>query len=234
LDALVNNAALWTTTECKKSYHDIQDSMMVNHISPFVFTQTLLPLMKETAEERGSDVRIVVLSSRAIFFVPKGVRFRNKDDFNRDYADMRMAFFKRYGMSKLANSLYARQLQKNLDEEGSSIIVTHVHPGRVNTSSNSKLEVSEGNSALVSSISSVTGTLWLAVTRTFFSDMSTGAYTSVFAAGSPEVRENAEKYKGAYLVPIAQVAQASEDALDDKLAVELWETTERILQEIGV
>lgn len=61
-----------------------------------------------------------------------------------------------------------------------------------------------------------------------------GAYTSVFAAASPIVRENPDKYKGAYLEPVAQLGKPYEQALNDGLAKELWETTEEILKEIGV
>lgn len=34
-------------------------SLATNHFGPFVFTQTLLPLMEATAKTPGSDVRIV-------------------------------------------------------------------------------------------------------------------------------------------------------------------------------
>ena len=34
----------------------------ISHISPFVFTQHLLPLLKKTAQEPGADVRIVNVS----------------------------------------------------------------------------------------------------------------------------------------------------------------------------
>lgn len=33
-----------------------------SHISPFVFTQTLLPLLKQTAQQPGADVRIINVS----------------------------------------------------------------------------------------------------------------------------------------------------------------------------
>ncbi|KAJ7685989.1 hypothetical protein B0H17DRAFT_1137187 [Mycena rosella] len=62
LDILINNAAA--------------------HISYFVLTDTLLPLMQATAKESGADVRIV--SSTAYYRVqPKS--FITKDDFNNDY-----------------------------------------------------------------------------------------------------------------------------------------------------
>ncbi|KAK7683130.1 hypothetical protein QCA50_013803 [Cerrena zonata] len=48
LDVLVNNAAM-TLEPYTKTHYDIQDVMVINVLSPIVFTNTLLPLMKETA-----------------------------------------------------------------------------------------------------------------------------------------------------------------------------------------
>lgn len=166
--------------------------------------------------------------------MPKGIRYRNREDFNRDFNDMSLALLKRYGLSKLANVLYAKQLQKNLTEEGSPIIVTAVHPGTVNNGSNKNLEISSGNQAYLSSIGVISRTIHQTILNYFLPTSAKGAYTSVFAAASPEVREKAEMYKGAFLVPVAKIGRLSEDAANLELAEELWETTERILAEIGV
>jgi len=186
LDVLVNSAALMLESEPKISSYDIQDSMMVNHISPFVFITTLLPLMKETAKDPTSDVRIVMLSSAAMSFVPKGVRFQSRDDFNQDCAGLWMGSFRRYAIVKLTNALFAKELQRKLLNEGSLIIVTYVHPGAVNTASNSKLERSEGLSATLSSFNSIARTLMLGISQYFFASILKGAYPVVFAAASPE------------------------------------------------
>jgi len=58
--------------------------------------------------------------------------------------------------------------------------------------------------------------------------------TTVFAASAPEVHYKAETYKGAYLMPIEGRATPSRvvgQALDESLAKELWESTERIIEE---
>lgn len=61
-----------------------------------------------------------------------------------------------------------------------------------------------------------------------------GSYTSVFAAAAPIVRAEAEKYKATYLHPVGKIATPSQDALEEGLPEELWESTERILEEIDV
>lgn len=233
LDVLVNNAAM-ILGAYQKTMHDIQDVMMVNHISPFVFTSTLLPLMKETAKEPGADVRIVCVSSDSIFFVPKGVHFANREDFNAEFPNMSMASMKRYGLSKLANVLYAKELQKRLDEGGVPIIVCSLHPGHVNSVFDSKVERSTGNAAFRQSLSPIVRGLWVLGTMLHAVPISKGAYTSVFAAASPEVRAHPETYKGAYLQPVAKVGKPTDDGNNSELAKELWVTTEKILEEIGM
>lgn len=58
-----------------------------------------------------------------------------------------------------------------------------------------------------------------------------GSYTILFAAAAPEVKKDADRYKGSYLVPIGKLASPSARAQNDELATELWDTTERFMQE---
>ena len=91
-----------------------------SHVSPVIFTRTLLPLMLSTAEDPGSDVRIVmvrclrshcnrtgnndclsphqqVTSSFVRHLKGYDVRYRNVDDFNQEYSDkLVMASLLRY------------------------------------------------------------------------------------------------------------------------------------------
>ena len=58
-----------------------------------------------------------------------------------------------------------------------------------------------------------------------------GAVIPLFAATSPKVWAEKEKYGGAYLVPPGVIGEASTLATDPKLARELWEASERVTQE---
>ena len=65
-----------------------------------------------------------------------------------------------------------------------------------------------------------------------FDTPETGSLTSVFAASAPEVHQKPEVYKGSYLMPVNGKAVPSEvvgQALDQELAKELWESTERMM-----
>ncbi|EMD32270.1 hypothetical protein CERSUDRAFT_99662 [Gelatoporia subvermispora B] len=223
LDGLILNAALMFAPYLK-SVDGVQDVMMVNHISHFVLTRTLLPLLKTTATEPGSDVRIVAVSSAGHALV-SNVHFRNLDDINKEYSDAMIPKVARYGLSKLANVLFIKELQKRLNAENCPIIALSLHPGSVDT---------EGAQKGVNGANIVLRGFYSAFRTVLFSDVSKGSYTAVFAAAAPAVRADPDAYMGAYLVPVAKIAKPSADARNAALAAELWETTERILVDIVV
>ncbi|KAH8113781.1 NAD-binding protein [Phellopilus nigrolimitatus] len=245
LDLLVNNAAM-VTDDFKIAFGGIQQVMVVNYISPFVFTDVLLPLLKKTDTQPGSDVRIVnearlaklkdpslhyriillfQLTSAAHTFVPDGLRFRSKEDYNLSWGEQFAGSFKRYGLSKLADILWSRELQRRLTAEGSNIIVLNVHPGAVLT---------EGNEITTRRIVRPLRPLYTLLCRLAFESPQTGVATSAIAAASPKVRAEAEKYRNAYLVPHGKIGKCAKQAQDDALAGELWETTAGFLKEWGI
>ncbi|TCD60879.1 hypothetical protein EIP91_009370 [Steccherinum ochraceum] len=223
LDILVNNAALAIGPYAKTS-DGIQDVMVVNHISPFVFTRTLLPLLKVTAKEPNTDVRIVSVSSASVTFVPETVRFRNLEDFNMEYSGT-FAFMKRQGQAKLAIALVTKELQRRFDAENIPILSITLNPGTINT---------EGNLALASRQHWLLRPIFTWLSNHVTPSPAKGAYTQVFAAVSPIARKEKEKYGGAFLMPPAVVSKPCKATENMELAAELWKTTEDLLKEIGV
>lgn len=141
--------------------------------------------------------------------------------------------------TKLANILHAKELQKRLDADSVPIIVTSLHPGVVWTG-----ESSHGRKSLTTAKFSCNldgaqvyvktlplSSLWCALLRIFTIPAENGAYTSLFAAASPAVRVEPEKYKGAYLVP-GKIGKPSANAQNPQLAKDLWESSEKALAEI--
>ncbi|KAF9235463.1 NAD(P)-binding protein [Melanogaster broomeanus] len=223
LDILIHNAAVMMD-KYQLSSDGVQDIMVVNAISPFVLTRELLPVMNQTAAGPNADVRIVVVASMGHRMVSGTPRFRNIDDFNSEYKSSLVPPFARYCFSKLANVLYASELQRKLDAEGSPITVVSVHPGAVNTfSQKPQLRV-------FSWLMEIMGRLLYPLVV----NPDVGAYTSVIAAASPEVVQNPDRYRGAYLVPVGKLEQASDTARDEGLAKEMWETIEGFLAEKGI
>ncbi|KAH9897011.1 NAD-P-binding protein [Cubamyces lactineus] len=222
LDILVNNAGIMRVPYRIDKTYGIQDNMLVNHVSPFVFTKNLLPLLVQTAKEPGSDVRVVMVSSGTIRMLKgREVHFRDINDFNQKFSGI-FAELNRYALSKLANALYAKQLQKKFDFEGALITVMALHPGAVNT---------EGFGKDPTMQTPLVGPLMKSLLGWFFMSPSEGAYTSALAAASPVVKAERDRYKGAWLEPPGKlVAPPTTHAEDTELAEELWNTTETILQ----
>ena len=77
---------------------------------------------------------------------------------------------------------------------------------------------------------------WVAAVlfKLFFDVPEVGAYNSCFAAAAPEIREDRGKWKGTYVEPVGAIAEPSEIARRKGLAQELWNTTERVLEDLKV
>ncbi|KAJ3998317.1 short-chain dehydrogenase [Lentinula boryana] len=223
LDILVHNAtALAYNPELNE--YGISTSMTINHIAPFLLTMELLPLLKSTARSHPG-VRIVTLSSVAHTFTTPDVRYDSLSSFNEDLGE-RDDVLKRYAYSKLANVLFAKELQRKLDEASIQAISVSVHPGGVRTDGSVKYwgpdKIAELDEAL---------------------EPLQGALAALFAAAATEVWTERDggrdklKWTGAYVMPygVPSPVDESEAAKDPKLAKELWETTEKILAEnVGI
>ncbi|TDL29008.1 NAD-P-binding protein [Rickenella mellea] len=222
LDILINNAAMLASPYSMNAI-GVQETIVVNYLSPFVFTQTLLPCLYRTAAEPGTDVRIVNVSSHAHALAPAGARFRSKEDLNISYDAKFLASMKRYGVSKLAVILWTDELQRRIDVDKVPIICLTLHPGGVFT---------EGNISAVKKYPASRITLYL--TSLVLYTPTQGAYTVTFAAASSKVRTEATIYKGAFLMPMGKMGKKTKMAEDAELGKELWTTSESLSQEIGL
>ncbi|KZV97758.1 NAD(P)-binding protein [Exidia glandulosa HHB12029] len=224
LDILVNNAAL-LSKEYELSPDGIVDTMSVNYFGHVVLTNTLLPLLKKTAAEPGADVRIVTVGSHGHRFL-KTQRFESLRQFNEDYGGNTVqGQMMRYSAAKLAETLWMPDLQKQLDAENANITCVLVHPGSVYT---------EGAYRRVQTLPFYVRYIMRFVLWLTFDTPETGALTSIFAASAPEVHAQPDTYRGSYLMPVdgkAVVSRVVGQALDQALAKELHESTERMIAE---
>ncbi|KAF8886522.1 hypothetical protein BD779DRAFT_1673151 [Infundibulicybe gibba] len=232
LDILINNAAQLTgpfektkdVDGCKVRYGHVSTfvkksdgELHKSHFSPVVFTATLLPLMQKTAMEPCSDVRIVTLASmahRRVRAAADDIQFRTLEDYNGEFPRT----FIQNAVTKLANILWSRKLQQQLDAQGIPITCVSVHPGEVNTF------------AARTPFPMLAGVL-MAI---FFLSVEAGAHNPCFAAASPEMKHNPKKYQGKYMEPVGAVVDPSPNAMRDDLADELWASTGKILQDLGI
>lgn len=116
LDVLVNNAGVMVPPE-SRTRQGFELQFGTNHLGHFALAAHLLPLLKRTA---GS--RVVVVSS--------GMHHVGRIDF--DDLQFERRGYKApaaYSQSKLANLLFALELQRRLDAAGAGTVVTAAHPG---------------------------------------------------------------------------------------------------------
>lgn len=122
VDLLVNNAGLMAIPE-KRTAQGFEMQFGVNHLGHFALTGLLL--------DRITD-RVVALSS----FVHRMGAIRLSDpNFTRGYRR-----WAAYGQSKLANLMFAFELQRRLTEAGSAVRAMAAHPGYAATNLQGRTE----------------------------------------------------------------------------------------------
>jgi NAD(P)-dependent dehydrogenase (short-subunit alcohol dehydrogenase family) len=165
LDVLVNNVGGWFR-KYNQSADGIEMTFALNHLSYFLLTGRLLPLLQQ-----GSPARIINVSSDA-HRQPKGIRF---DDiqFKHQYR-----VFSAYAQSKLANVLFTYELARRL--EGTDLTVNVLHPGFVKTQLYRHFGLMTPFVNLLADL--------------FGKNAVEGAQTSIYLASSPEVKGITGKY----------------------------------------
>lgn len=119
LDLLINNAGIMVPPLMStKEGFEIQFG--VNHLGHFLLTNLLLDVVTKT-----KDSRIVVLSS--------GAHRSGKIMFNDINWEKSYSKFQAYAQSKLANLMFALDLNEKLKSAGKSTIAVAAHPGVART-----------------------------------------------------------------------------------------------------
>jgi len=136
LYALINNAGIMAMPdEATEDGFDTQ--MQTNHLSHFLLTQALMPLLERATEHHG-DARIVNHSSMA----RKGVKALEAKyleprggELGGNGASMifQGARWVRYSQTKLANVAFTAALHERLGKAGSKVKALVAHPGWANT-----------------------------------------------------------------------------------------------------
>ncbi|KAG9254109.1 daunorubicin C-13 ketoreductase [Emericellopsis atlantica] len=223
VDILVNNAGGAPRT-LEHTSAGWEKSMASSHIGHFVFTNGVLPLLKKAASSADADVRIVVVSSNAMHVVlpPDYALDFTKPELLRGtlpytpikYKLLRPLVFNvnmlHYAVSKLANAMFAKQLQRHLDSKHVSIAVVSLHPGGV--ASDRIHEVFKP-------------WVWPLVSGNFV-PQDTGSHASLFAATAKEIRVEEKGFMGNYMEPMGVVHAGHPLLHDEAQARGLWENTQ--------
>ncbi|KAF2454557.1 hypothetical protein BDY21DRAFT_290817 [Lineolata rhizophorae] len=209
LDILMNNAGVMATPYSKTSEgYELQFG--TNHVGHALLTKLLLPTLQRTAEEAGSDVRVINVTSAGHMMAPASGVELDMDALEK------VNTMKRYGNSKLANILFAREFARRYP----SITSVAVHPGVIFTDLYQSL--GEKNFLLrwgtKLSAPFVMGT------------PQAGAKNQLWAATVPK----AELENGAYYVPIGSKSGGTNLSRDPEQAKKLWEWTENEFAKHGI
>jgi len=140
LHVLCNNAGVMAMPDsATRDGYDVQ--MQTNHLSHFLLTGELMPLLEIAAEATG-EARVVNHSSIARMAPSKKllVRFLEQrgGDLGGDGSGFQNALMRgprwlRYNQSKLANCAFTAALHERLQVRGSKVKALVAHPGLANT-----------------------------------------------------------------------------------------------------
>jgi len=198
LDILINNAGVMAIPY-RKTRDGFEMQFGTNHLGHFALTGLLIELLKNTPNSR-----VVTVSSYAHI-----IGKINFDDLNSERSYQKWLA---YGQSKLANLLFAYELQRRSAKNGNNPISIAVHPGYAATNlQNSSSFFSFTNNFMAQS-------------------QEMGALPTLYAATSPEIKG------GEYIGPDGFLAQrgyphkarSSARSYDPETAQHLWQASEEL------
>jgi len=211
---LMNNAGANTMSK-KVTPEGFEENFGVNHLSPFLLTLLLLPLLKATADKSGIAARIIFVASGSHFRLEK-VDF---EDYNSDSnGDVGPPQLIRYAKSKLGNLLVARELHERLQQSfPDKFVCNSLAPGVVMTGLVDKDLGTQGSLDFFEKLKKQTPNLEIL-------SLGEGAATQVFLAGD----EEAGKVGGFYYWKCKPV-YASPLGEDVQLQKQIWPISEKLV-----
>ncbi|UBU09769.1 oxidoreductase [Nonomuraea gerenzanensis] len=186
LDLLVNNAGVGLIPR-RETKDGFEMQFGTNHLGHFALTGLLLPLLLARP-----GARVVTVTSDA-----HAAGRLDFDDLGLERGYGRMSA---YARSKLANLLFALELQRRADRAGVDVKSVATHPGTTAT-----------NIVKVGPLQPLV--------RLLLKPAAAGAVPSLYAATSPDVRG------GEYFGPRAKRLSPSQAARSEELAARLWEVS---------
>ena len=204
LDLLVNNAGVMAPPR-RETADGFELQLGTNHLGHFALTAQLLERM-----EGRDDARVVTLSS--------GAHRIGKIDFDDLQRERGYNRWTAYGQSKLANLLFALELDRRLRAAGSTVKSVAAHPGYAATN-------------LQSAAAPVLDRLFMKVTNAVIAQSAEmGALPTLYAATAPGLEG------GEFIGPDGlleqrghpHVVSPSAAARDEDVARRLWEVSEEL------
>jgi len=213
LDLLCNNAGVMAISR-QETEDGFEKQLGVNHLGHFALTGHLLGSLLDS----GGPSRIVIHSS--------GAHTMGEIDFNDLHRERSYGKWEAYGQSKLANLLFAYELQRRLEAAGiTDTISVACHPGYAATNLQYRGPGEDGSTVRL-------GLMKLA-NALFAQSAERGALPMLYAATAPDVTGGDYYGPGGLLnmrgAPEKQ--SSSEGSYDERVAEKLWDRSE-VLTEV--
>jgi NAD(P)-dependent dehydrogenase (short-subunit alcohol dehydrogenase family) len=204
LDLLINNAGVMATPR-RSTADGFELQFGTNHLGHFALTGLLIGEM-----EGREDARVVTLSSNAHKF--------GRIAFDNLRGDRRYFRWRAYGQSKLANLLFALELDRRLRAAGSTVKSLAAHPGYAATN----LQFA-GPPAVDAAVMKLGNAL-------FAQDDEMGALPTLYAATEPGLESGTFCGPDGFLEQRGHPKPVSPSggARDEQVARRLWEVSEEM------
>lgn len=191
-----------------------------NHLGHFLLSELLVDLLEKTTEENGGDVRVVVVSSIGMRFSPlTGIPYPSLKSTGSSFT---ISSLYRYGVSKLANALFAKGFNARYHSRG--ITCVSVHPGIIATGLWSETFSFAQNWGVVGEWMKVLGRC---IPLVGFESVETGVRNQLWAAVGRKGDNRGEVKGGEFYTPVGVAGQGIWASADEGKARELWEWSER-------
>ena len=204
IDALICNAAIAQVPKQELTVDGFESQLGVNHFGHFL----LCGLLYECIE--ASQGRIVVVGSNAYKMGLKKIQF---DDLN---FDNKYTAWASYAQSKLAQMMFAYELQRRVETAGKNVIVQACHPGASRTN------------LLMDTASTFNKVVWSILSKVVAQSAEKGAWSEVMCATEPAV-ESGKLYgptnRADTVGPVGENS-IDECVLDQEMAAKLWALSE--------
>jgi NAD(P)-dependent dehydrogenase (short-subunit alcohol dehydrogenase family) len=205
LDVLVNNAGVMNPPKREVTKQNFEVQFGTNHLGHFLLTGLLLDTLKNTPNSRISVQSSIVHKTESM---KPDIHFDDlnfEKSYNRDQA---------YAQSKLANLLFAYELDRRLQANNINTIVTAAHPGYTKTN----LQANSG--FLISVI----------LNNILAQNVKIGTLPILRAATDENVKggEYFGPTKMMELKGYPELVKSSDKSYDKDLAKKLWEVSEKL------
>ncbi|KAJ1548029.1 hypothetical protein HK405_004376 [Cladochytrium tenue] len=217
LNVLINNAGIMACPYATTN-DGYESQFAVNHLAHFHLTNRLLGVLERSARKPGApSSRVVVLSSIANFILApsEGINFDRLSDGPSTYRN-----WTRYGEAKIANILFAYELNKRLSATNQPVVAVSLHPGSVG---GTELSRDLGLSDVLAALAQINKTKIGAALKEGRKKIPQGAATSVYCALTPDL------HPGKYYKDCAVSSQTHHLAYNDDLSRRLWDVSESMV-----